>query len=223
MPTKNRHHRETPAFRLSVVYDAWKAEEQASGRPANLVRFAEELGFDSHSAVGEQLNGKRDLSTRVLRECRERWGISSDWLLFGDCPMFAYQCVEPGTIEEQVADWIARRLNMEQAEQLGDRGSVVVSSDEDDRCEAARSLMVDGLAVLESAYQAASNELTEQLQRMDLEYVTMEALRQAQHAAVHGAKYPPLLSHAPFGRLLRGVQQYAQRQPGMLRPVWKSG
>jgi hypothetical protein len=188
----------------------------------NLVGFAAVLFPDgSHSAIAEQINGKRDLTTRVLARCRELWSISSDWLLYGDCPKYAYQCIEPGETEHQVAEAVARRLNETMAAELSQRGAEVVSRSGESYAPTSQFL-VDGARLLEGAYEHAAKELEERLLEMDVESVTIEALRQAQHAAVHGAKLRPMFSHAPFTRLLDHVQDERNDRRNVLSRVFRN-
>lgn len=110
MPTKKRPSFSTPApcpvarARLRIVYEQWQAGERQAGRGASLAGFAHALGYESHSAVGDMLNGKRAVSADVLRAARQRWDINPDWLLGFDGPQFAYEVLAAGTLEAMLAE-----------------------------------------------------------------------------------------------------------------------
>jgi len=77
--------------RLVELYAEWaESERRAAGRSSKEA-FAASLGYDSHSAVLDMLNGKRLVAAWVLVKARAAWGISPDWLLGGDGPMYVYQ------------------------------------------------------------------------------------------------------------------------------------
>jgi hypothetical protein len=99
------------AQRFRELYEEWRTTEQATGGRATVVGFAAVLFPEgSHSSIAEQLNGKRELTVRVLQRCRELWEISPTWLLCGDGPKFVYETVAPGTLEEMLAERIRNAI-----------------------------------------------------------------------------------------------------------------
>ncbi len=118
MPTKKRQsktdggHPPCPVARarLRAVYEQWQAEERQAGRGASLTGFALALGYESHSAVGDVLNGKRGVSADMLRAARQRWDINPDWLLGFDGPKFAYEVLEAGTLEVMLAERVCAEV-----------------------------------------------------------------------------------------------------------------
>jgi hypothetical protein len=108
MPTKNRPPRARVCpiakARLRQVYEQWQAGERQAGRAASLAGFASALGYESHSAVGDMLNGKRALAADVVRAARARWDINPSWLLGFDGPMYGYEVVATGTLEAMLAE-----------------------------------------------------------------------------------------------------------------------
>jgi hypothetical protein len=209
--------RQTEAGRFSLVYSMWREDEQAEGRSPNLVGFAAALGFDSHSAIADQLNGKRDLTAKTLRGCYEQWHISANWLLYGDGPMHAFESVVPGTTEEQLAQYVAQRLNRERASELAECDTLAVARSDEDPTQSGARVLVDGAALLQAAYDYAAGELSRHLERLDLESVSIEAVKHAQHAAVHGTKLPPMASHPSFERMLRRADAETNAQPTAFR------
>jgi hypothetical protein len=218
MPTKLRQAEESQSDRLRRVYELWKEGERASGQTANVVGFATVLGFDSHSAVVDQLNGKRDLTSKMVQSCYKEWSISANWLLFGDGPMYAYEGVAQGDIEAQLAQILANRLNHEHAVELSKYGTRAISNEEQ-----SPGLLVDARAALDHAYRAVLAEFRGALFALDVQSTKHEAIRQAQHAAVHGAKLRPLVEHEPFRRVVAHAEQAASSDRQTLRFVLRRG
>ncbi len=228
MATNIRQTAETPADRLRHVFERWKESERRAGRPANLVSFASTLGFDSHSAIADQLNKRRgnekrakgpydlkgDVTTKVVRACYDQWGISANWLLFGEGPMHVYECVQQGETTAQVAELLAIRLNHAKAPELERHGTRAIARRED-----APGLLVDANQALERAFQAVEADLDQQLLTLDLYEVKHEATRQAQHAAVHGTKLPPLLKSESFRRIIERTEPAEGESPSTLHLV----
>jgi hypothetical protein len=102
MPTKNRPT--VSRDRLHTVYQQWQASERAGGRSASLTGFAAVLGYQGHSAVGDMLNGHREVSAAVLRAARVRWDINPDWLLGFSDVMYVYELIESGVLEAMLAE-----------------------------------------------------------------------------------------------------------------------
>lgn len=99
------------ARRFRKLYEEWRTAEQATGGRATVVTFAAVLFPEgAHSSIAEQLNGKRELTVRVLQRCRELWEISPTWLLCGDGPKFVFETVAPGTLEEMLAERIRNAI-----------------------------------------------------------------------------------------------------------------
>jgi hypothetical protein len=131
MSTKKRPSKKAPARtpegracdRFNDLYQWWRKAEQREGRSASLTGFAHELGYDSHSAVGDMLNGRRALSADVLRAARAKWAINPDWLLGYDGPRYSFNVLTEGTLEEmlgaRVLAHVAARIEAEPIEGRG--------------------------------------------------------------------------------------------------------
>lgn len=110
MPTKKRQTQRAPARtvagrerdRFNELYREWREAEQREGRGASRTGFAHELGYDSHSAVCDMLNGRRALSADVLRAAREKWDINPAWLLGYDGPRYSFEVLTEGTLEDML-------------------------------------------------------------------------------------------------------------------------
>lgn len=110
MPTKKRPNREAPPSRpkdtararFNELYQEWREGEQREALSASRTGFAHVLGYDSHSAVGDMLNGKRALSADVLRAASERWDINPNWLLGYDGPRYSFEVLTEGTLEDML-------------------------------------------------------------------------------------------------------------------------
>lgn len=110
MLTKKRPNRKAPPSRpkdtararFNELYQEWREGEQREGLSSSLEGFAHVLGYDSHSAVGDMLNGKRALSADVLRAAIERWTINPNWLLGYDGPRYSFELLTEGKLEDML-------------------------------------------------------------------------------------------------------------------------
>lgn len=110
MSTKKRPHRKAPPARpgdtararFREIYEVWREGELRKGLSASLTGFAHVLRYDSHSAVGDMLNGKRALSADVIRAARDQWDINPTWLLGYDGPMYEFEVLAEGTLEDML-------------------------------------------------------------------------------------------------------------------------
>jgi hypothetical protein len=93
---------DTARARFNELYQEWREGERRVGLSASRTGFAHVLGYDSHSAVGDMLNGKRALSADVLRAASERWDINPNWLLGYDGPRYSFEVLTEGTLEDML-------------------------------------------------------------------------------------------------------------------------
>lgn len=195
--------RQTEADRLREIYQDWLRAEGAEARRGNLVLFADELGYSSHSAISDMLNGKRALAADVLRAARGKWGVSADWLLFGEGPKYFFEVSATEDLQTRVGEYIARRLSCERGSDLNQRQSVVIGSADEEVDMGA--YLVDGKKALDSLISLASSELSSMLSEADRNSVMIEAVRIAQRIAVRGPQSASISDHAAFHRLLTSV------------------
>lgn len=154
----------------------------------------------------------------LLKIGKAPYGVSANWLLFGYGPMIAYESVAQGDIQAQLAQVLANRLNHEHADELAKYGTRAISD-----VEQSPGLLVDAQAALDHAYRAVVDEFRGALFALDVQSTKHEAIRQAQHAAVHGTKLRPLVEHESFRRVVAHAEQAASSDRQTLRFVLRRG
>lgn len=207
--------------RLRTVYQEWQRTQKQENAKANLTLFALDLGYGSHSQVGRMLTGAQRVSAEVVERCFDLWGISANWLMFGDGPMYAVEVVTADGLRDTLAEYLANRVRLALRAQL-EQSAVQIAHD------AARvtgpgqlTLLVDGAAALDSIGGLVEREVSARLEDLDHVWALGTLpIAQAQRAAVYGSTAGPVMLDDPtFERLHRDALARFQRRGDVVNVV----
>lgn len=77
MPAKDLDpEQKADAARLKAAWEAWKADQRASGAPFSQEHIAHELGFKTQSAVSQYIGGGIPLNPDALKKFCELFGVT---------------------------------------------------------------------------------------------------------------------------------------------------